>query len=51
MSVEFVYMHVHVHICIHVVVAVHSQDSMRLVCANAVLATISLEVPKQKRHV
>ena len=47
MSVEFVYMHVHV----HVVVAVHSQDSMRLVCANAVLATISLEVPKQKRHV
>ena len=29
----------------YIVVAVHSQDSMRLACANA---TILLEVPKQK---
>ena len=49
---------VHAHTCtcnypcmyIHIVVAVHSQDSVRLACANAVLAVhcnYLLEVPKQ----
>ena len=54
----YICMCVCVYVCMYVcmyiiVVAVHSQDSMRLACANAVLAalctaTILLEVPKQK---
>ena len=33
---------------IHVVIAVHSQDSMRLTCAWLCTATILLEVAKKK---
>ena len=45
-----IYLYEHVHVQVYIVVAVHSQDSMKLACVNAVLgtATIPLEVPKQK---
>ena len=36
--VHYMYMYMYMYVAMYIVVAVHSQDSMRLVCANAILA-------------